>query len=150
MEHQGGNGHGTLTDNGEWEQQYQFNYQRLDPIPPYLTVDISGRINYNGETRIPLEKGQTVYTPAGQKITVDSIELNGGSGKIILASPTMVNRGLLIYRIGGFRITKANFIVLNQLIPVLLSLTPRMKIRQKRLPGNSSGNYHLDVKPQPL
>lgn len=88
IEPRGGSSNGSRTLGGDWEQEYQFDFQRLDPIPAYVTFEFSGRIYRQGETRIPMEKGKSVLTPAGQEITVDSIESQGNHGEIVLSSST--------------------------------------------------------------
>lgn len=88
VEPRGGNSHGSQTLGGNWEQEYQFDFQRLDPVPAYVTFEFSGRIYRQGETRIPLEKGKSVLTPAGQEITVDRVNSQGSHGEIMLSSST--------------------------------------------------------------
>lgn len=87
IEPRGGSSNGSRTPGG-WEQEYQFEFQRLDPVPAYVTFEFSGRIYRQGETRIPLEKGKNVLTPAGQEITVDNVESQGNRGEIVLRSST--------------------------------------------------------------
>lgn len=84
----GGNSRGSQTPNGNWEQEYQFDFQRLDPVPAYVTFEFSGRIYRQGETRIPLEKGKNVITPTGQEITVEKVISQGSHGEITLSSST--------------------------------------------------------------
>lgn len=89
VEPRGGRGNGSRTADGEWEQEYKFDFQRLDPVPPYVTFEFSGRIYRQGETRVQLKKGNTVFTPAGQEITVDRINSKGNQGEIVLRSYTV-------------------------------------------------------------
>lgn len=88
IEPRGGRSNGSRTLGGNWEQEYQFDFQRLDPVPASVTFEFSGRIYRKGETRIPLEKGESVSTPAGQEIIVESVDSQGTYGKTVLRSPT--------------------------------------------------------------
>ncbi len=76
-----GHGHGTRID-GNWEQTYNMEYQRLDKIPERIILKLAGWVYEKGTTEIVLEKGSIGTAPDGRKVYIENIRENGRKGQV--------------------------------------------------------------------
>ncbi|KJS11899.1 MAG: hypothetical protein VR67_12095 [Peptococcaceae bacterium BRH_c8a] len=74
-----GGAHGTRVSDS-WEQTYDLEFQRLDPVPSEVTLELAGLVYQKGETRIPLSGKQSSFAPDGREVQIMDLQQNGRIG----------------------------------------------------------------------
>ena len=87
VEPRGGGAHGTRVSDS-WEQTYDLEFQRLNPVPSEVTLDLAGRVYQKGETLIPLSGKQSSFAPDGREVKIMDLQQNGSTGGVTISYVT--------------------------------------------------------------
>ena len=99
----GGDSHGTRV--GEtWEQTYDLEFQRLDPIPEEVILKLAGRVYHEEEIRIPLNNKQAIVVPDGREIEIVDLVQKGRTGEVIISYFTD-DKNPWPFEISGWRVS---------------------------------------------
>ena len=80
----GGGASGTWVGDS-WEQTYELVFQRLDPVPQEVTLELTGMVYQKGETRIPLNSKQLTYVPDGRQLLIMDLQQDGRKGEATIS-----------------------------------------------------------------
>ena len=113
VKQRGANCQGQRVENG-WEENYNIEFQRLEPVPSAVTVKLSGFVYKMAETHIPLIEGHNAQTPNGRLITVARIRTEGSHSTVFLRFaadeidywPLDLNEGKLLDNVGQLHDTR--------------------------------------------
>jgi len=83
-EPRGGGSHGTTRVGDTWEQTYDLEFQRLDPVPQEVTLELAGLVYQRGETQVPLSDNQAALAPDGRKVQIKALQQKGRTGEATL------------------------------------------------------------------
>jgi len=83
-EPRGGGSHGTTREGAIWEQSYELEFQRLDPVPQEVTLELAGLVYQRGETQVPLSDNQSALAPDGRKVQIKALQQKGRTGEATL------------------------------------------------------------------
>ncbi len=87
VEPRGGDAHGTRVGDA-WEQTYDLEFQRLDPVPQEVTLELAGRVYQKCETRIPLSGKQSSFAPDGREVQIIDLLQNRRTGEATISYVT--------------------------------------------------------------
>lgn len=76
VEPRGADAHGTRVGD-VWEQTYDLEFQRLDPVPQQVILELAGRVYQKGETRLPLSGEQSAVAPDGREVRIMNLQQHG-------------------------------------------------------------------------
>lgn len=80
----GSSGAGTGKAGDKWKYTYNLEFQRLDSVPPFVSLELAGRIYLKGETNIPLDSNKSVIAADGREIMVKQTNIYGAKGTGII------------------------------------------------------------------